>query len=228
MENHSYSEVANAPYLSSFASRGTLFTNYHANTHPSLPNYMAMTSGKLLCNGSDSCPRDSFANNNIFRQATYYGVSWKAWEESMPSNCDPQDSGQYAVRHNPPPYYTDINPSPCSTNDVPLPSSPSLARFNFVTPDVCSDMHSCSVSTGDTWLSKHVPAYLADGAIVIITFDEDDHSSGNHVYTAEVGPGVPVKHDAGSYTHYNLLGGLEKYFGFGTLGNAVGKTPLPV
>ena len=48
MENHGYSDVldpGNAPYTASLAAACGSATDFHAETHPSLPNYVAMTSG---------------------------------------------------------------------------------------------------------------------------------------------------------------------------------------
>lgn len=232
MENKDYGDVVNAPYLSDFASRGTLFTNYHANTHPSLPNYMAMTSGVLSCNGSDSCATNSFTQNNIFRQLGKARIGWRAYEESMPSNCARSSSGSYLVRHNPPPYYTDLAKT-CPKRDLPYPNpvpSP-LKPFTFVTPNACNDMHDCSVTTGDNWLAAHVPALLQNNVTVVIVFDEGSTSDGGggHVYAAVVGPNLSAGHtDSTSYSHYNLLAGLEDHFGVPRLAGAVGKVALPL
>ncbi len=55
MENHSYSDIigntAQAPYINSLASSCGVATDYHNTTHPSLPNYLAATSG--LSHGYD-------------------------------------------------------------------------------------------------------------------------------------------------------------------------------
>ena len=94
---------SSAPYFNSIASECGAATNYHNLTHPSLPNYVAATSGIASlepfysdCSPSNEC---SSSAPSIFGQ----GETWKAYEESMSSNCDPSNSGDYAVRHNPPP-----------------------------------------------------------------------------------------------------------------------------
>jgi len=48
MENKDPGEVLNsrqAPYLTALAKEGASFTNAHAETHPSQPNYIALFSG---------------------------------------------------------------------------------------------------------------------------------------------------------------------------------------
>jgi hypothetical protein len=132
-----------------------LATNYHNITHPSLPNYIGATSGLGLaglqvftsdCNPSHRC---STGTPSIFSQVS----NWKAYQESMPTNCDRKNSGEYAVRHNPPPYFTTL--SGCDTFDVPYPAlandlaSNSLPTFSFITPNVSDDMHDGTVAQGD-------------------------------------------------------------------------------
>jgi phosphatidylinositol-3-phosphatase len=112
-----------APYINSIAGECGLATNYHNISHPSLPNYIAGTSGlppvELSRLTSDCSPsrKCSTAAQSIFGQVP----NWKAYEESMPKNCDRKNSGEYAVRHNPPPYYTQL--SECEAKDVPYTST---------------------------------------------------------------------------------------------------------
>ncbi len=233
LENHSFGRIVgnrSARYLNrTFIPSGTLFTNYHAIAHPSLPNYLAMTSGTTAGCTSDACPVDRYRANNVFHQLSTSGRSWRAYEESMPSRCALAYTSLYSRHHNPPPYYTNLMPTPCSRHDVPYPSRlPSrLARFTFVTPNVCHDMHSCSVRRGDRWLSRQVPRFLRRGAIVVIVFDEG--SGSNRVMTAEVGPGIAAGvEDGRHYSHYGLLAGLERYFGLRRLRHARGVRPLPI
>ena len=234
MENHAYGQIvgsAQAPYLNrAFIPAGELFTNYWAISHPSLPNYLAMTAGSRLGCATDACPPGSFGANNLFTQLDRAGIGWRAWEESMPSNCRASDAGSYVVRHNPPAYFSHlVSSGKCGLWDRPYPPAlPPLHPFTFITPNICNDMHSCSISTGDTWLANHVPGLVAAGAVVIITFDEGT-SADNQVMTAVVGPGVGAgTSDHHRYTHYSLLGGLESRFGIPTLGKATKATPLPI
>jgi hypothetical protein len=232
MENHSYGQIAgaaSAPYLNRFAHRGTLFTNMNAVSHPSLPNYLALTSGSTLGCTSDTCPTRSFRAMNIFEQLSAHGRSWRSWEESMPGRCIRSDAGSYAVRHNPAVYYTDLFPRACPTFDVPYPKS--LPRrshdLTFITPNICHDTHDCPVAVGDTWLRSHVPQLLKRGAIVVVTYDEGEGN--NHVFCAARGPGIGqgVRRRA-AFTHYGLLAGIERHFGLRRLGRAATARPVPL
>jgi hypothetical protein len=187
MENHSYNKIigsSSAPYINSLASACGLATNYHNITHPSLPNYVGATSGLSLsalspfmgdCGPGGSCNTKA---PSIFGETS----SWKAYEETMPNNCDPANSGYYYVRHNPGPYFTSL--TNCPTNDVPYTqlssdlSSGKLPAFSFVSPNAVDDMHNGTVAQGDTWLSQNVPTILNSSAYktgtlaVFITWDE--------------------------------------------------------
>ena len=128
MENHEYGSIvgsSSAPWLNhTFIPRGTLFTDYHATHHPSLPNYLAMTSGTTSGCRSDECPRATYTTDNLFRQLSRAGIGWVAWMESMPSRCALQSSGKYAVKHNPPAYYATLFPRMCRARDRRYPGNP--------------------------------------------------------------------------------------------------------
>jgi phosphatidylinositol-3-phosphatase len=68
----------------------------------------------------------------------------------MPSGCDPSDSGEYAVRHNPPAYYTTLHS--CPGDDVPYSQLATdlahgqLPAFSFITPNLIDDMHDGTVA----------------------------------------------------------------------------------
>ena len=151
----------------------------------------------------------------------------------MPSNCALSSSGSYAVKHNPAAYYTNIRTA-CSSQDIPLGSTPDIsARFTFVTPNLCNDMHDCSVGTGDSWLSKFLPkilsssTYTGGGTAVFITFDEDDFTSVNKVATIVVSPyTAPGTSSGTAFTHYSLLRSAEEMLGLGCLANACSATSM--
>jgi hypothetical protein len=237
LENHEYSSIvgsSSARWLNrSFIRRGTLFTTYHATHHPSLPNYLAMTSGTTSGCRSDTCPRRTYRTDNIFHQLSHAGIGWAGWIESMPSRCSLSSSGTYAVKHNPPAYYASLFPRLCRTRDRRYPGHlpAQLRPFTFVSPNVCHDMHSCSIGVGDRWLAAHVPPLWKRGAIVIITFDEGSSGTGGggHVMTAIAGPHVPrSRRNHRSYSHYGLLAGLEHWFGLPRLHRAATARPLPI
>lgn len=227
-ENHSYSQVigsSSAPYINSIARKCGLATNYFAISHPSLPNYVALTSGSTQGITDDNPPSGHpLAAASIFSQV---GTGWRSLEEAMPSNCDLTNSGEYAVRHNPAAYYTGIRTA-CASVDIPLSATPNVsAKFTFVTPNLCNDMHNCSVTTGDSWLSTFLPkilsssTYTAGGTAIFITWDEDNGSSGNHVSTVVISPYTRAgATDSATLNHYSLLRTTEDMLGLGCLANS--------
>jgi hypothetical protein len=234
MENHSYSQIIgspSAPYINQLAAQCGLATNYFGISHPSLPNYIALTSGSTQGITDDLPPvLHPLGVPSIFSQLD--PGNWRSLEESMPFNCDPLDAGPYAVRHNPATYYTNL--SDCPTLDVPLASPPDLsAKFTFVTPNLIHDMHTGTVQQGDTWLSTFLPSvlssaqYQAGKTAVFITWDEDDGTAGNHVATLVIAPSVkPGTQSATTFNHYSLLRTAEEQLGLGLLGNAAGASSM--
>jgi len=186
-----------------------LATNYHNWGHPSVPNYLALTSGTAEgvainhdCTVPTNCPQ---AQASIFDQIDSASMTWRGYDESMPSNCDLSPSGSYLNRHNPAIYYSSIR-AQCKSWDVPLgttasgalktalsPTKDGLPNYSFVTPNACNDMHSCSTASGDKWLSKWIPiieksaAYQSGQLVVFVTWDEghaSDDTAGETCYDA--------------------------------------------
>ena len=222
---------ASAPYTNTLASECGVATNFFAETHPSLPNYIAMTSGSTQGITDDAAPSSHpLAVPSIFSQVG----SWRSLQESMPSNCALTDSYPYAVKHNPAAYYTGIRTA-CASFDVPLGSTPDIsAAYTFVTPNLCNDMHDCSVSTGDSWLSTFLPkilgstAYTSGSTAIFITWDEDDSSASNQIATLVITPSVPVgTRVATTFNHYSMLRTTEELLGLNTyLGGAATATSM--
>jgi hypothetical protein len=235
LENHAYDQVigsADAPYINGLAASCGLATRFTAEGHPSLPNYIAMTSGSTQGITDDDGPgAHRLAVPSIFSQL---GARWRAWQESMPGACALSDSGNYAVRHNPAVYYTGVRRA-CTAQDRTLRggASPSAA-FTFVTPNLCHDMHSCSVRAGDRWLAGWLPgllrsrAYRSGSTVVFVTWDEDDGSAGQHIPTLVLSPGTRRgTRSATPFNHYSLLRTTEEILGVpGRLGAAAGATSM--
>jgi hypothetical protein len=226
MENTSFSGVIGspkAPYLNKLARRCGLATNFYAEDHPSLPNYLAMTSGSTQGISSDSGPTSSgIGARSLFGQL---GSGWRSLEESMPSSCRRSDSGLYIAHHNPALYYADARSS-CPAKDVPLGSRPDLsARFTFITPNNCSNMHSCDVDRGDRWLASWVSRiartreYRSHKTVLFITWDEGDESQ--RIATLVVSPTTrPGTRSGAAFNHYSLLRTTEELLGLPLLGKA--------
>jgi hypothetical protein len=234
MENKAYGSIigsSSAPYENQLAAQCGSAVNFFAETHPSLPNYIAMTSGSPQGIADDNPPSSHPLDvPSIFSQL---GTNWRSLQESMPSNCLLTNSGQYAVKHNPAAYYTNIR-TDCNALDVPLADPPDVsARFTFVTPNLCSDTHDCSVATGDAWLQTFLgkvfasAEYQAGKTAVFLTWDEDDSSHSNHIATLVAAPSVaPGTAPTATFSHYSMLHTTEEMLGLGFVGNAASATSM--
>ena len=285
-ENESTSSIvgnSSAPYIN-----GTLIhdcgyaADYHNYSHPSLPNYLALTSGTAEGAGADNdclpsaCPQ---AQASIFSQLGAAGRAWREYAEAMPSHCyaDNYDNTSYVnangsigeeyyPRHAPPVYYSSSPVSAeCSKWDVPLgtlssgalsralsPSSDGLPAFSFVTPGGCDDMHDCSITVGDDWLSDWIPviqksaAYQDGQLVVFITWDEGEgadltdgeacwnsaHANASSYPSCQVATIVISPHTTPGtvsnayFNHLSLLGTAEGLLGLPRLPGAKGYTSL--
>lgn len=220
-----------APYFNGLLSQYAHATRYSAITHPSLPNYLALTSGTTGGITSDCNPPGGsclVTTPNLADALKAKGLTWRMYAEGMPAPCSAGNDGRYAVKHNPFLYYPSVTASAayCAQHDVPftsfvsdLASASTLPAFSFVSPDLCNDMHSCPIATGDAWLAQLVPqildspAFRTQRSLLVVTFDEGD-SSDNVVACLFAGPAAQrgaVSRTA--YTHYSLLRTIENGLG---------------
>jgi phosphatidylinositol-3-phosphatase len=227
MENHSYDQVIgspDAPFINDLASRYGLATNYHAVSHPSLPNYLALTSGDTFGLMTDCTDCFQSAPNLVVDRVGPSGRTWRAYMESMPSPGYIGDAYPYMQKHDPFIYYDDLREDPKQLACVvpytqlatDLASAATTPSFGWITPNMLHDMHDGTVAEGDSWLSEQVPALLGSPAfgehpsLLLITWDENDDSPGDQVATLVVADDVPAgfRSDA-AYNHYSLLRTIE-------------------
>jgi hypothetical protein len=227
MENENLGSIigsSSAPYINSLANAYGLATDYSAISHPSLPNYIALTSGSDQGITDDSDPSSHpLSVPSIFSQLTA-GAS-RSLEQNMTASCGRSNAGEYAVRHNPETYYTNLG-TDCANYDVPLGALPDTsARFTFVTPNLINDMHDGTIADGDSFLAAFVPELLATpqyrtgSTAIFITWDEGSDSS-NQVPCIVISPYTHGVKDATAYTHYSLLRTTEELLGLPLLANA--------
>src|SRR6266446_5536332 len=167
-ENHNYADVVaspSMPYLNSLANQYSLAANYFANAHPSIPNYFELTTGQTLTL-IDALTPHSFpvSEDNVIRELIAAGKTWKSYADDLPAiGYTGGDTGNYAVRHNPIVYMTDVQNDPAQTkNLVPfsqfaadLPTA-NLPDYSFIVPNLCNDAHNCSLNTADNWLKTNL------------------------------------------------------------------------
>jgi hypothetical protein len=231
-ENHSYSQVVgnpSMPYLNMLINNYALATQYFANGHPSLPNYLWLTSGSNDGITTDVCPATVTADN-VVRQLTSAGISWHAYMEDLKAvgslTCGGISGGKYAGRHDPFIYFSDVQNSPTiAANIVPFTqftidlAAGNFPRYNFIVPNTCNDAHdggtACGLSTADAWLNTNIAPLLntnmfqpgGDGVLIIV-FDEgtDSTNGGGQIEWVIVGPKIKQGYRSTTfYQHQNTL-----------------------
>ena len=234
MENHSYADIIGnpaAPFINELARRGALFTRSYAITHPSEPNYLALFSGSTQGIADDGCPY-RFTAPDLAAGLLKAGKSFAGYAEDLPGAGSPACSaGEYARKHVP---WADFSNVPGSVS-LPFTSFPAtdLARLpavSFVIPNLCDDMHDCSVASGDAWLRAHIGGYaawaMAHDSLLILTWDEDDGSQANQIPTIFAGQMVRPGRYAEPITHYRVLASIEAAYALPRDGQAATAAPI--
>jgi phospholipase C len=251
-ENHNWSAICPA---ATYICNTLLPTGAHAtqyfnppHNHPSEPNYVWLEAGSNLGLTTDADPSSSNSSSTTQHLVTLLnnaGVSWKAYEEDIAAGtCPLKTSGQYAAKHDPFVFFNDdtnnLDPKSayCISHIVPFTQlatdlqNHAVAQYNFITPNLCNDMHDCSVQTGDNWLSQNVPAILAssayqNGGALFITWDEGEGGDGP-IGMVVVSPFAKVNYSNSiHYTHSSKVRTMEEIFGVAPfLNDAANATDL--
>lgn len=214
--------------------------------HPSLPNYLWLEGGASFGVKDDGPPsqHNLTTHNHLVKLLENAGISWRSYDENISgTNCPLTNQGSkdsngdqlYQVKHDPFVYFSDqtnnrsSSSSTCIAHIRPFSqlahdlSANSVARYNFITPNVCDDMHdNCggsSIAHGDAWLKKTVPMILnstayRSGGVLFITWDEaasgdgpipmivlSPYAKGNHY------------HNSTYYTHSSTLRTIQEILG---------------
>ena len=235
MENHALSAIIgspDAPYINSLAAAYGLAVSYTGVSHPSLPNYLALTGGDTFGLGTDCTDCFQNAPNIALDRLVPAGRTWRAYMESMPSPAFVGDAYPYMQKHNPFVYYDDIRTDPAQfANVVPytqlaqdLATAQTTPDFVWITPNMIDDMHDGTVAMGDHWLSVNVPpilsspAFTAQRSLLLLIWDENDGSPGNEVPALVIADGVPKGFQSQvAYNHYSLLRTIEVAWGLSPL-----------
>jgi hypothetical protein len=230
MENRSFETAIGLPYVASLAGRFAVATNYHSISSPSLPNYLAMTSGSTW--GVHDDAYRVLPAQGLGDQLTQAGVSWRVYAEGFTGDCVASPY-PYAVKHNPFAYFG----SSCPPNIVPFGqlatdlSGNSMPRLAWIIPDLCNDGHDCQSARANQWLSDVVPGILASASwrrsgAMFLTWDEAGDVSSNRVPLIIAAPKLAAIAIAEYYDHYSLLATVEDSLGVPRLGNAAAARPF--
>lgn len=201
MENTGYAAAIQDPTISALMGDGESATSYYAITHPSLPNYLALTTGSTLGVTVDCwyCYQNT---QNLGSQLTSHEISWSAYMQGLQSAgsltpYDPQTD--YAAKHDPFYYFTAIRQGSDRQNIVPLSDfshlitthATTFPQFMWVTPNLCYDGHDCSLSTASQWLNNFITsiktsALWQERPLVIVTWDEGNGADTTGINSAGI------------------------------------------
>jgi hypothetical protein len=194
------------------------------------------------------------STNHLVSLLTRAHISWKSYQEGIDGKtCPLRSVGRYAAKHNPMVFFDDVTKGGRSDSAIciahvrpyaelahDLTSTHTTARYNFITPDLCDDMHGyfqpvpltfClpSVASGDMWLASAVPlilrspAYLQGGVLFItwdegnaplISLDNDDQASDGPIGLLVLSPYARAGyHNSIHYTHSSTLRTIQEILG---------------
>jgi len=248
-ENANYSSVignTSMPYLNSLANEYGLATQYYADTHPSIGNYLMLTTGQIITNDDTWTPLTlPVSVDNVVRELIASGKTWKQYAESIPSVGYLGDDstccgGHYYAHHAPLPYMTDAQAASQLTNIVPFTqfatdlANNALPNYGFLTPNGCNDAHDCSLDVADRWLSTNIdpliksPLFQRDGLLIIV-FDEsgnDNTNGGGQVAAVIISPfGKGGYKSTTIYKHESVLRLMLEGLGVKVLPGAAATAP---
>ena len=235
LENKEYGSIVGnpaAPYLNRLNARYASLTQMYAETHPSEPNYFALFSGSTQ--GATDDGTYNLTGSNLADQLDAHGKTWHVFAQNVPLGCytgsgasgGTDGPGNYARKHEPAISFRDISSDPSRCADITdfHHFSAAAADFELIIPNMCNDMHDCSVAAGDAFLASFVPRIIDSAAfadsVLFITFDEgaSNAKGGGHIATLVVSPLVRAgSRDAAVSNHYTLLRTIEDAWSLGCL-----------
>ena len=249
-ENSEYSSVVGSsqwPNLNSLIRNGALATHYYANTHPSIGNYLMLTTGKVLTNDDNST--QVWNVDNIARRMLAQGVSFRIYAEGITQGYVGGNTGPYLIRHNPFALLSDIasNPQVAKAHLYPFTqfatdlANGNLPEFSFIVPDVNDDAHNGTPQQADSWLESKVVQQLSNDSafqpngdgVLIVDFDEGAMSvtsyGGGKVSAVFWGPAVKTGYTQQSttvYQHPSMLRTVMQLLGLSNPPGAAASAPL--
>ena len=256
MENHSWSTIKGNPsakYINdTLLPMGAHAEKYStpAHNHPSEPNYIWLEAGDNLGITTDDDPSANHQStkDHLSTQLEAAGFTWKAYVEGIAKgSCPLASNGLFAAKHTPQLFFDDVtdgnksSSAHCQQHVRPYEElggdlkSGMVAQFNFITPDLCDDMHGEALGTqceavvsdmvkkGDDWLASEVPAILAsnaykNGGMLMILWDEGDEplfgtASDGPLPAIVISPFAKVNYPSQAvYTHSSTLRTFQEIF----------------
>jgi hypothetical protein len=261
LENHNWSDFKgnpDAPFINgTLLPMGSHCEQYYnpPGLHPSEPNYLWLEAGTNFGIFDDNDPVVNRQNttNHLVAQLRCADIPWKAYEEDITGTVVPLTAtNNYVPRHDPFVFFDDLTGTNDPNNAYGLAhirpytelagdlANDSVARYNFITPNLCDDGHDAcspqenSIQQIDDWLTSEVPkilnsaAYSNNGAL-FITWDEGENGSDGPIGMILISPlarGGGYSNNR-RYTHSSFVRTMQEIFGVSPwLGDAANATDL--
>jgi hypothetical protein len=245
MENEEQTSIignSSAPYINSLATQYGQASNYTAVSHPSEPNYLALWSGSTQ-GVTDDAVYNFTSGSTLADEIAASGRTWHVAAQNLSLGCytgataagGEDGAGTYARKHAPAISWTSVSGDPTRCANITDFShfDPNLGNFWFIVPNLCNDMHDCSIATGDTFLKGFMPTILKSAAfadsVVFLTWDEGTTTigGGGKVATIVISPfGKTAFVSSTSHSHYSLLHTIENAWGMPCLASACAANDL--
>ncbi|OLC22223.1 MAG: hypothetical protein AUH33_00200, partial [Chloroflexi bacterium 13_1_40CM_68_21] len=231
MENASLARALAAPDIATLASTYRVAMNYHAVARPSLPNYLALTSGSTW--GVTDDDYHVLPAGGLGAQLSAAGVPWRAYMEGLSADGCVRSPYPYAVKHNPFAYYGGAcPPNVVSLDALDADLAGDAPQFAWITPGLCHDGHDCALTEAGAWLVQLVARIVASASfrergVLFVVWDEGDGGDETNLVPLIVATPDPVaRRSAERYDHYSLLATIEDTFGLPRLGAAAGARSI--
>lgn len=251
-ENSNYTEVIGASYAPTFnalakASYTANFSNAHAITHPSEPNYLALFSGSeqgVTADLTGPAPGAPFNDCNLGASLLRAGYTFIGYSETQPSvGWYAGDNGNYVTKHCPwinwlvsvgdnkdsIPDNLDVPMFPLNTYFPDSTNYSKLPTVAWVIPNSVDDAHdpstrSTAIANADSWLKTNIMPLIrwavTHNSLVITIFDEDDFTSVNNMPCFFSGANIVAGTYTTSYNHYDVLRTVEDMYSLPLCGSS--------
>ena len=245
MENKEASSITAGamPYLYGLSNQFGRATQMYGVSHPSLPNYLGFWSGSTQGVTDDGV--HNLTAPTLGSQVTAAGKQWRVYAQNVPGGCftgssasggidGPGVAGTYVRKHEPAISFTDVqnNPTECAKIQPLSAFNPTAFNVAFVAPNLCNDVHDCSLATGDAFLAGFLPQVFTSPdwahTLLIVTFDEGSSGAngGGNVFMLVARQGLSGVTSSTTHNHYGVLRTIENVLGMSCLANSCNATPL--
>lgn len=237
MANQGASQPLSDANIASIVKQAAWFSNYHAVSHPSLPNSLALVGGSTYGVTRDRIDT-SIKRLSIINRLEQKGLTWKAYAEDYQGSClkpdadksvtpKPSVAASSTMRRVPFLSFAAVQNSPVRCGRVVNASefmtdarAGKLPNYSFYSPNIAGVGAHTPAERSALWLKQFVGSLQGTGAmnqrtLLMIVWDEGkgDDMRSNRALAMLLGPMVTRGRYSARLTHYSLLRTIEDNFG---------------